>query len=356
MRRHDQPGLPRAQANRSEAHLPDLPSAGTRVLVTGGAGFIGSAVVSRLLAGGCEVAVVDNLTAGTRRSLPSEWTTHFTFFEQDLVDRTGLQQIVFEFEPEACVHLAAVHFIPQCTAHPAATIETNVLGTQNLIDALLATGRCARVVFASTADVYQADLSAHDENAALSPNNIYGVSKLCCEQLLRIASSGGRLTPVVARLFNVYGPGETNPHILPEMVDQLLVGSELVLGNLTPRRDYVFVEDVADVLVALTASTSDMSLVNVGTGRSLSVSDLVEIASALLDRPLTMSQDPKRTRQIDRPNLQADVRRLRRVFPWATRTTFEAGFHSLLEDAGICPLKSTGQNPAIGEFALLQPR
>src|SRR5439155_2778218 len=144
-------------------------------------------------------------------------------------------------------HFAAVHYIPFCTANPFEAMRINVLGTQAVIDAAAA-GPTGRIVFASTSDVYSVKDAPLSEDDPIGPYTVYGTTKMMSERLLWLATTmNPRLSVSVARLFNVYGPRETNPHVLPEVLDQLKSGGcTLRLGNLWPLRDFVFVEDVAD--------------------------------------------------------------------------------------------------------------
>jgi UDP-glucose 4-epimerase len=279
--------------------------------------------------------VVDNLSAGRRMSLPAEGTTGFSFRATDLADGAELARLIGQFVPEICIHLAAVHFIPLCRARPAHTIRSNILGTQNLIDALAAVGNRPRLVLASTADVYRPDTLPHSEDSPCSPDNVYGLSKLNCEQLVSFAADDELIEPVVVRLFNVYGPGETNPHLFPEIIDQLQQGPHLNLGNASPRRDYVYVDDVADLVVALGAWAAPGTVTNIGSGESHSVLDIVAEIADLIAQEVTVHQDPARVRQSDRPNLQADVRRLRSIAPWATPTRLPHGLRRLLRSARL---------------------
>ncbi|GAA1233637.1 hypothetical protein GCM10009676_16310 [Prauserella halophila] len=133
----------------------------------------------------------------------------------DIRQRSKLVQLMAAEHPWAVVHLAAQHFIPACDGAPAETLAINVLGTQHVLDAC-AVHPPQRLVFASTADVYGANESPHGEDDPPEPQGVYGWSKLFGERLLQDqAHRLGHCTAVVARLFNVYGPGDPHPHLLP---------------------------------------------------------------------------------------------------------------------------------------------
>jgi UDP-glucose 4-epimerase len=310
--------------------------ASRRVLVTGGAGFVGLPLVGRLLAAGARVVILDDFSVRSRERLgPLAAHLGLRIEAADLTDAAAVTRVVARAQPELCVHLAAIHSIPRCRAEPATTIATNVLGTQRLIDALTLHARGCRVLLASTADVYKQTDGPHREDSGTQPNNVYGLSKLSCESLLKFAGADGAIDPIVARFFNIYGPGDTNPHLLPDICVQLAKGRTLALGNLLPRRDFVFVDDIADAVIGLLAVAPSGAVVNVGTGKSWSVRDLIELIERIIGQPITIEADPDRMRSVDRSDLVADTGFLQRLLPGACATPFEEGLRILLADEGL---------------------
>jgi UDP-glucose 4-epimerase len=143
------------------------------------------------------------------------------------------------------------------------------------------------------------------------------------------------LESVVARLFNVYGPGETNPHVMPAIFDQLRTSRVLSLGNLTPRRDYIFVADMAEALTGLLTDAPAETTVNVGTGKSTSVEELLGFLEQLLGGDLEVKVDPARVRPSDRPRLQASTERLRSILPGFGPVPLEEGLRATLATLGL---------------------
>ena len=143
--------------------------------------------------------------------------------------------------------MAAIHFIPACEADPLACIRVNVEGTEALLEACAKTDSVEAVVVASSAAVYRPSELAHDEDSDLL-TDIYGHSKLWTEHLGKLFHARSGVPIGIARFFNVYGPGETNPHLIPTVLRQVENGDEISLGNLTTRRDYVFVGDVSEAV------------------------------------------------------------------------------------------------------------
>jgi UDP-glucose 4-epimerase len=308
---------------------------GKRVLVTGAAGFVGIPVTKALLRRGFEVVALDNFSVGSRELLEEALDGRGRIAEADLRDAEAVKRAVADAAPWGVIHLAALHFIPYCVAHPAEAVAVNVSGTQHLLDALLE-AEPRRLVFASTADVYRPSETPHAEEHATGPINVYGATKLVGEQLVEFhRSRQPALESVVARLFNVYGPGETNPHVMPAIFDQLKTSRVLSLGNLTPRRDYIFVADMAEALTGLLTGAPAETTVNVGTGRSTSVEELLGSLELLLGGDLEVRVDPERVRPSDRPRLQASTERLRQVLPGFEPVALEDGLRATLEAVGL---------------------
>jgi UDP-glucose 4-epimerase len=288
------------------------------VLVTGAAGFIGSHIVPLLLDAGCEVVAVDDLSGGTSWNIPTG--QRVTVVEQDLRDPHAVSALCAATDPDVVVHLAARHYIPYCEAHPTDTRAVNVGATRNLL-AALGDPRPRRIVFASSAAVYSPTTGPVAETGRLGPCEVYGATKRAAEQVLQrnAAASPGACDLRIARLFNVVGPGDRNPHLLPEIIRQAREGGRLTLGNVTSRRDYVYVDDVAAVLGHLALVPHAPRVLNIGSGQTRSVAEVVAEVGVALGRRLTVSASVRRTRSVDRPVLQADVRLLNATVsdrPW----------------------------------------
>jgi UDP-glucose 4-epimerase len=301
------------------------------MLVIGGAGFVGHHLVPKLLDLDHDVVVIDNLSRGSmERFGPALGDARLQVVRGDVTDAVLLRQIVAEVRPAVVFHLAALHFIPYCVAHPSETLLVNVVGTQLVLDAL-APVPDARLVFASTADVYASADHPHREDDPLATTNVYGASKRFCEELFEVARRRDPARRIVAaRLFNVFGPGETNPHVLPDIVAQLREGNVLRLGNLEPRRDYVHARDVAAALVRLASYEGGESVFNVGTGIGTTVRALVDAIASVLGQTLRVEQDAARVRPVERMSLVADVSRARRELGWSAQIGLHDGLHDLL--------------------------
>lgn len=283
------------------------------ILVTGGAGFIGSHLVERLCAAGERVSVIDDLSRGRREWIHPDAELH----EADIRDLAALRRVVTAVAPEVVIHLAAMHFIPAVEGAPDLARDVNVNGTRSLLDAVSEQAP-QLLLLASTAAVYPDSRGPIEETCPPGPIDVYGETKLAAEQHVGAFAKEVGTRCVLARVFNVIGPRETNRHVVPELVAQLRSGAETIrLGDLRPKRDYTDVRDVAAALQALVDHPDRRAgVVNVGSGRSWSVGELVEECERVLGHSVDVETDEGRLRIHDRAELVANSRLLQEVTGW----------------------------------------
>lgn len=305
------------------------------VLITGGAGFIGRAVVARSLAQGWRPIVYDNFAVGRRENL-REFGDRAHVVEADILDGASLRRVLREFRPTRVFHLAAHHFIPFCNAHPQETMRVNVEGTFALLDAAAAEGSVQTAVIASSGVIYPSrEGLLHEDDAPLAID-VYGLSKLMCEHLADYFAKTTPVRCIAARLFNTYGPYETNPHLLPHIMECLHRGSVVPLGNMHTKRDYIYVEDVADMLVRLSGVTdARRATCNVGTGQEYSARQIMDMLSELLGRPIQVEVASDRVRASDKLHQRADTARLKAMAGALPRYSLKEGLRQLLRHEGL---------------------
>lgn len=295
--------------------------------MTGGAGFIGSHVVDQLVTTGADVQVVDDLSKGRREYVPDPVKLHPLSVLDD-----GLDDICQSFDPTRIIHLAAIHYIPYCNQNPEETVEANVYGTRQLLNTARRLDNLDSVVFTSSAAVYPPREKPNPVTSTTGPVDIYGTTKLLGEDLLQLFHAETGVRSISARLFNVYGPRETNPHLIPEIIEQVRDGANTIkLGNLTPRRDFIYVNDVAEALLELAAGADIYRAYNVGSGTTYSVHEVAELIGEVMGKDLTICQETDRTRESDRPHLEADISRIRSEVGWEPTVDFPAGLRLLLQ-------------------------
>lgn len=299
------------------------------VLITGGAGFIGRWLAKRCLEAGHAVCIVDNLSTGRIENL-MELEGRFEFVQADIRDTAQLVEYMRRNAVQVVYHLAALHYIPFCEAHPYETFEVNVLGTLSVLEAMRQAD-ISRLVFTSTGAIYPPLDVPLSEETPVEPQDIYGLSKWHGETMIAYYQRRYGIRATVVRLFNTYGAYETNPHLLPHIINTLKQGvRELTLGNLHPKRDYIYVQDVAEGLYRLGSRPDTLGLFNLGTGIEYSVQEVVAVISRLLGEPLSVVQDSARMRPVDKPHQRADLTKLQAILGWRPTVDLEEGLRQWL--------------------------
>jgi UDP-arabinose 4-epimerase len=303
-----------------------------RVLVTGGAGYIGSHACKALAAAGHEPVTYDNFSMG------HTWAVKWGPLEHgDLLDRERLATAMAAHRPEAVIHFAAVAFVGESVDNPSKYYRNNVVGTLNLLDAMRDHG-VSRIVFSSTCATYGDPVSLPlVEQHPQAPINPYGRSKLMVEQMLKDYADAYGLSSVALRYFNAAGAdpgGETGEehdpetHLIPLTLETAaglrekitVFGRDHATPDGTCVRDYVHVADLAEAHVrALEAvgAKSGARAYNLGTGRGYSVAEIIAAARRVTGREIRVEEGPRRAG--DPPTLVADPRAARRELGWEPR-------------------------------------
>jgi UDP-glucose 4-epimerase len=299
-------------------------------LLIGAAGFIGSAVY-RALSGVGTVSVLDNLSFGRRSNIdiPDE-----RFLNVDILDAKGVAEAVRAVAPRWVIHLAALHYIPYCNAHPYEASNINLIGTLNVLDALVGVPSVEKVFFASTAAVYADSPTPTSETSTVGPMDIYGLTKYLGERLINEFHLKSGIPCVIGRLFNAYGPRETNPHLVPEIHRQIVEGNRKIqLGNIETRRDYIHVSDMSRAIVQLTQLKEEgVEVYNIGTGVSYTARDIVESFERAADCKLEITVASDRVRKQDRMLLQANIDKIKGRIGWEPKMELQQGIDDLVRN------------------------
>jgi UDP-glucose 4-epimerase len=297
-----------------------------RAIVTGGAGFIGSHVVDRLVARGDEVVVLDDLSQGK----PENVNPAAELVVGDIRDRQAVEEVFAEARPEACLHLAAQADVRVSIARPGFDGEVNVLGTIRLLEAAREHG--TRIVFASTGGaIYGECTEPAVEAAPREPLSPYGTSKLAGEEYLATYNRlyGSRHTAL--RYGNVFGPRQ-DPHgeagVVAIFLGLLANGqAPHIFGDGTQQRDYVYVGDVATVTVG--ALERRAGVFNIGTGVATSVLDLFEVCRRVSGVEVEPVFDPPRLGELQRSVLDPGL--AERELDFVAKTSFDDGIAAAWE-------------------------
>jgi UDP-glucose 4-epimerase len=298
-----------------------------RVLVTGGAGFIGSHVAGLLLAEGHEVAVADDLSRGRRANVPEG----AAFYEADV--RTGCGDVMRGFGPEAVCHLAAQVDVRRSVAEPDHDADVNILGTVRLLENCVRYG-VGRFVFASTGGAIYGEQRVFPapEDHPEYPLSPYGVSKLAAERYLRFYESAYDLPYVALRYANVYGPRQ-DPHgeagVVAIFASRLAAGERCTInGTGEQTRDYVYAGDVARANLLALASGAPSGAYNVGTGIETSVNELYGTMAKLSERDLPAEHRPAKPGEQLRSSV--DPAKAARLLGWHPEVGLREGLEKTL--------------------------
>ena len=298
-----------------------------KVLVTGGAGYIGSVVAERLLGRGNTVVVLDSLVRGHRMAVPNE----AEFIRGDLRDRDWLIRTVADVRPDAVAHLAGEALVGESATDPAKFFDVNVHGGLNLLDAMV-NAEVNRLVFSSTAAVYGEPASVPiTEDAPRVPVKAYGASKWSFEQMLPWYAAAYGLRHISFRYFNACGAtverGEFHvpeTHLIAILLEVALglrdeiqlFGADYETPDGTCIRDYIHVSDIADAHVLALSSIDelDSGAFNLGTGTGFSNRDVIESVRRVTGHSIPVVPAPRRTG--DPARLVASAARATDVFGW----------------------------------------
>ena len=307
-----------------------------RILVTGGAGFIGSNVVDRFVALGHEVMVLDDLSSG----FPEFVNPAARFEHASVTDGDAIERVFAAFRPELVDHHAAQIDVRRSVSDPVFDASVNVLGGLRLLDACRRHG-VKKFVYASTGGAIYGEgrqLPATEEHP-INPEAPYGASKHALEHYLYIAKLLHGLDYTALRYPNVYGPRQ-NPHG-EAGVNAIFIG--LMLHGKRPRifgtgdqvRDYVFVSDVVDANV-LALDRASGEIVNIGTGVGTSVNDIVRELNGILGTTIDPIYEAPRAGEVQR--IYLDASKARRILGWEPKTPFRDGLRTTVEWSRSNPL------------------
>ena len=299
-----------------------------RLLITGGAGFIGSHVADAYLGQGHEVVIVDDLSSGRRENAPAG----ACLLQLDICD-PGLDRVFAEVKPELVNHHAAQIAVPRSVANPAFDVRVNILGTLNLLECCVRHGT-KKVVFASTGGAIYGELEHNPakESHPVRPLSPYGIDKYVGEHYLRFFGLSRGLAYSILRYANVYGPRQ-DPHgeagVVAIFARAMLEGrAPKIFGDGEHQRDYVFVEDVVAANLLVTAS-AESGPFNIGTGKLTTTNYLYQRIAELTGFRLPPVPAPERPGDVRSVSLDAGLAAA--TLGWRPRTDLEAGLSKTVD-------------------------
>ena len=302
------------------------------VLVTGGAGFVGSHVAEACLEAGDTVWVVDNLASGLVEDVPPG----AVFREGDVADAEFMRRLVAETRPAVIHHLAAQSSVTHSLAEPELDARANVMGTLSVLEAARSMDAPPRVVYAATGGACYGDPEEEivNESCPLAPASHYGMSKVAGERYLAFYGAHFGLPVVSLRLANVYGPRQRatlDAGVISIFAEKLSKGEPITLyGHGRAGRDYVFVKDVVEAFLTAGKGGADGGVYNIGTGVITEVEALLEILSRRMGKnPVSVEKAPLRAGEVFRIGL--DARAFAKKTGWRHSFSLEEGIATFVE-------------------------
>ncbi len=301
-----------------------------RFLITGGAGFLGTALANYLVAQGHQVRVLDDVSAGD----PSRLDSRVLFTRGDVRDIPKLWTLLKGVD---CVyHLAARVSVPESVLYPVEYNAVNVGGTVALMTAVRDAG-VKRVILTSSGAAYgRQEEQPVRETAILRPDSPYAVSKLASEYYVNSIGELWKIETVVLRIFNAYGPQQPLPPshapVIPRFLRQVMTGGSVVMfGGGRQTRDFVYISDVVDALArAATAERVNRANINIGSGQEVGIADLVTQIERVTRRDAHRLANPEEESGV--PRLVADIRLASEMLKWKPRVSLDEGLQRMLAE------------------------
>ena len=301
------------------------------ILITGGAGFIGSHLAEHLLREGQRLAIVDNLDdfypAELKRANLEEVRAsgEFQFFPADIRDGEELRQVFATFRPDAVIHLAARAGVRRSFAQPEAYTSINVLGTTQVLEISRQSG-VQRVVFASSSSVYgHSSRAPFREDAVIShPLSIYAATKVAGEAMAFTYAHAYGLSVVCLRLFTAYGPRQRPDLAIRKFAGLIMEGKEIpIYGDGSMGRDYTYIDDIVDGILRAFHDTGNFDVFNIGNSHPVSINEMVDTLGLALGKPVRKKFIP--TPPGEMTLTHADITKASQILGYSPQVNFEEG-------------------------------
>ena len=304
-----------------------------KALIIGAAGFVGKYLAEHLLAEGWDVA-------GTK--LPKETTNlPVPVYDLEILDPQAITGLLESEKPDVIFHLAALSSVALSWKQPALTVDINIKGAANLLEAVRAMKKRPRVLLIGSGEEYgyvRPNELPIQEGTPLRPGNIYAATKIAQGLLGQIYARAYGLEVVIVRAFNHIGPGQTDTFVIPEFCKQVarieagLNEPVIYVGNLEAKRDFTDVRDIVRAYRLLAEKGESGIIYNVGSGKAVSIADMLGEILSLTDAIILVELDPLRMRPSDIPVIEADITRLQSLTGWKPEIPIENTLVDILDE------------------------
>tara|TARA_B110001454_G_C12720728_1_gene434574 strand:- start:3700 stop:4611 length:912 start_codon:yes stop_codon:yes gene_type:complete len=279
-----------------------------KILITGSTGFIGTNLIRKLKSNFKIIGISNkskmegnhikkDITKISTKNIPRDITT--------------------------IIHLAAITDVNYCELHPEKCFKTNVIGTEKILRIARDIG--AKVIFVSTSHVYgKPQSNPVKEKHTTKPNSMYSISKIMGEELCKKYSELFNMDISIARIFSVYGPNSPKYLVINKIIKKSIESEKIELGNTFPRRDFIYIDDVVNAIESILFTTKGFKIVNVGTGKSLSISNVCKIIEKNIGKKIMIKKSKALIRNNEISNIFADIHKLKQT-GWKQEISIEDG-------------------------------
>lgn len=302
-------------------------------LVIGAAGFVGNYLINEMYVNDMEVYAT---------KLPHEKfeNLHAEVYDLDIMDKDAIVALLFEIRPDYIFHLAAQSSVGLAWKNPGLTVDVNIKGSLNVMDAIRELFYKPRVLFIGSGEEYghiEDGETPITENNLLRPGNIYAATKACQNMIGNIYSKAYDMELMMVRAFNHIGPGQAPMFVVSDFCKQVaeiekgLRESVIKVGNLAAKRDFTDVRDVVKAYVKLIQLGKSGETYNVGSGNARTIQDILNLIISKSDTAITVEIDPNKLRPVDVPIIEADITKLNRLTGWAPQIPLEQTIQESLD-------------------------
>ena len=306
-----------------------------KILITGGNGYVGKELINTIQ-NTYKVHVADKNLNRIKNKKYKKIKLH----KINLTKNKETKLLINKINPDIIINLAATHFIPECEKYPDLCFANNVLTVINLMKNI---DKKCKFIHISSASVYKHSKSSLKENTSpIKPSDIYGISKLQSEQVVNHYGNKKNIDYLIVRLFNVIGPGETNPHFVPEIISQLKKNkNKIKLGNTKTKRDFIDVRDVANALSKLCKKKfsllNDNRVLNLGSGNTVSLKKILTIMKKFTDSNFKIITDKNKLRINDNPIILSSTKKIRKFIDWNVKYDLKTSLKDTWESKELPP-------------------